>query len=43
MFGTTDVTRTISLENKSNYIKRIYIAQGHITQHIKLKNTNGRN
>ena len=23
-FGTTDVTRTISLENKSNYIKNIY-------------------
>ena len=23
-FGTTDVTRTLSLDNKSNYIKNIY-------------------
>ena len=31
-FGTTDVTRTISLDNKSNYIKEIYtrILKGHI-------------
>mgnify|MGYP001258461580 FL=1 len=31
-FGTTDVTRTISLDNKSNYIKEIYtrVLKGHI-------------
>ena len=31
-FGTTDVTRTISLENKSNYIKDVYtrVLKGHI-------------
>ena len=31
-FGTTDVTRTVSLENKSNYIKEIYtrVLKGHI-------------
>jgi Xaa-Pro aminopeptidase len=31
-FGTTDVTRTISLDNKSNYIKGIYtrVLKGHI-------------
>ncbi len=31
-FGTTDVTRTISLDNKSNYIKKIYtrVLKGHI-------------
>jgi Xaa-Pro aminopeptidase len=31
-FGTTDVTRTVSLENKSDYIKEIYtrVLKGHI-------------
>ena len=31
-YGTTDVTRTISLENKSNFIKEIYtrVLKGHI-------------
>ncbi len=31
-FGTTDVTRTISLDNKSNYTKEIYtrVLKGHI-------------
>ena len=31
-FGTTDVTRTVSLENKSKYIKEIYtrVLKGHI-------------
>ena len=31
-FGTTDVTRTISLDNQSNYIKEIYtrVLKGHI-------------
>jgi len=31
-FGTTDVTRTVSLDNKSNYIKEIYtrVLKGHI-------------
>ena len=31
-FGTTDVTRTISLDNKSNYIKDIFtrVLKGHI-------------
>jgi len=31
-FGTTDVTRTLSLDNKSNYIKEIYtrVLKGHI-------------
>ena len=31
-FGTTDVTRTLSLDNKSNYIKNIYtrVLKGHI-------------
>ena len=31
-FGTTDVTRTISLDNESNYIKEIYtrVLKGHI-------------
>ena len=31
-FGTTDVTRTISLDNHSNYIKNIYtrVLKGHI-------------
>tara|TARA_A100001011_G_scaffold264920_1_gene273702 strand:+ start:507 stop:2198 length:1692 start_codon:yes stop_codon:yes gene_type:complete len=31
-FGTTDVTRTISLDNKSNYVKEIYtrVLKGHI-------------
>jgi len=31
-FGTTDVTRTISLDNKSNYVKEVYtrVLKGHI-------------
>ena len=31
-FGTTDVTRTVSLDNKSNYVKEIYtrVLKGHI-------------
>ena len=31
-YGTTDVTRTISLENKSNFIKEVYtrVLKGHI-------------
>ena len=44
-FGTTDVTRTISLENKSNYIKDIYtrVLKGHIAvSNFKInKNTTG--
>ena len=44
-FGTTDVTRTISLENNSNYIKEIYtrVLKGHIAvSNYKIgKNTNG--
>ena len=44
-FGTTDVTRTISLENKSIYIKNIftYVLKGHIAvSNFKIKkNTNG--
>ena len=44
-FGTTDVTRTISLENKSNYIKDVYtrILKGHIAvSNFKInKNTTG--
>ncbi len=41
-FGTTDVTRTISLENKSNYIKNIYtnVLKGHIAvSNFKIKKT----
>ena len=39
-FGTTDVTRTISLDNKSNYIKEIYtrVLKGHIAvSNFKIK------
>jgi len=39
-FGTTDVTRTVSLENKSNYIKEIYtrVLKGHIAvSNFKIK------
>ncbi len=40
-FGTTDVTRTLSLDNKSNYIKNIYtrVLKGHIAvSNFKIKN-----
>ena len=40
LFGTTDVTRTVSLENKSNFIKEIYtrILKGHIAvSNFKIK------
>jgi len=44
-FGTTDVTRTISLDNKSNFIKEIYtrVLKGHIAvSYYKIKkNSNG--
>ena len=44
-FGTTDVTRTLSLDNKSNYIKNIYtrVLKGHIAvSNFKIsKNTTG--
>jgi len=44
-FGTTDVTRTISLDNKSNYIKEIYtrILKGHIavSNFLLKKNSTG--
>ena len=39
-FGTTDVTRTISLDNKSNYIKEVYtrVLKGHIAvSNFKIK------
>jgi len=39
-FGTTDVTRTISLDNKSNYVKEIYtrVLKGHIAvSNFKIK------
>ena len=39
-FGTTDVTRTISLDNRSNYIKEIYtrVLKGHIAvSNFKIK------
>ena len=39
-FGTTDVTRTISLDNKSSYIKEIYtrVLKGHIAvSNFKIK------
>ena len=39
-FGTTDVTRTISLDNKSRYIKEIYtrVLKGHIAvSNFKIK------
>ncbi len=39
-FGTTDVTRTISLDNQSNYIKEIYtrVLKGHIAvSNFKIK------
>ena len=39
-FGTTDVTRTVSLENKSKYIKEIYtrVLKGHIAvSNFKIK------
>ena len=39
-FGTTDVTRTISLDNKSNYVKEIYtrVLKGHISvSNFKIK------
>ena len=40
LFGTTDVTRTVSLENKSKFIKEIYtrILKGHIAvSNFKIK------
>ncbi len=40
LFGTTDVTRTISLKNKSNFIKEIYtrVLKGHIAvSNFKIK------
>ena len=40
-FGTTDVTRTLSLDNKSNYIKNIYtrVLKGHIAvSNFKIRN-----
>ena len=44
-YGTTDVTRTVSLNNKSKYIKEIYtrVLKGHIAvSNYKIKkNTNG--
>mgnify|MGYP001425596287 CR=1 FL=1 len=44
-FGTTDVTRTVSLDNNSNYIKNIYtrVLKGHIAvSNFKIKkNTTG--
>ena len=44
-FGTTDVTRTISLDNNSNYIRNIYtrVLKGHIavSNFIIKKNTTG--
>ncbi len=44
-FGTTDVTRTLSLENKSKYIKKIFtrVLKGHIAvSNFKVKkNSNG--
>ncbi len=39
-FGTTDVTRTISLDNKSNYVKEVYtrVLKGHIAvSNFKIK------
>jgi len=39
-FGTTDVTRTLSLDNKSNYVKEIYtrVLKGHIAvSNFKIK------
>ena len=39
-FGTTDVTRTVSLDNKSNYIKEVYtrVLKGHIAvSNFKIK------
>jgi len=39
-FGTTDVTRTVSLDNKSNYVKEIYtrVLKGHIAvSNFKIK------
>ena len=39
-FGTTDVTRTVSLDNKSDYIKEIYtrVLKGHIAvSNFKIK------
>ena len=44
-FGTTDVTRTISLDNESNFIKEIYtrVLKGHIavSNHKYKKNSKG--
>ena len=44
-FGTTDVTRTISLDNKSNFVKDVYtrVLKGHIAvSNFKIKkNSNG--
>ena len=40
LFGTTDVTRTVSLNNKSKYIKKIYtnVLKGHIAvSNFKIK------
>ena len=42
LFGTTDVTRTVSLNNKSKYIKKIYtnVLKGHIAvSNFKIKKT----
>ena len=42
-FGTTDVTRTLSLDNKSNYINNIYtrVLKGHIAvSNFKIKKYN---
>ena len=39
-FGTTDVTRTVSLDNKSSYVKKIYtrVLKGHIAvSNFKIK------
>ncbi len=45
LYGTTDVTRTISLENKSDFIKEIYtrVLKGHIavSDYKIKKNSNG--
>ena len=43
-FGTTDVTRTISLKNYDDRIKEIYtrVLKGHIAvANFKIKNTTG--
>ena len=44
-FGTTDVTRTISLDNNSNFVKEVYtrVLKGHIavSEYKIKKNSNG--